>query len=234
MSRIEGLPKSTSDIVLAGNQLNQWTENTKRTCIFIPDKSAKAVSFCNFAFNLSRASIKLVNSFLSSFERPQGKEGDGFRCPKGIKLFIQHPPKHPIGCNPLSYISFLLDLKWFSIFLSQNSDWHLQWLCALCLSAWPGRVLCKWSTKRLAEKTHSVAMWEKNGTLQITKKMSSTLLHHYFLGFHSFIHIETGKLPQQSIFTPLMSLVNEPRPTPVAFSPSLIGLKFHGFSVGFS
>lgn len=175
--------KSTTDIVLAGNQ---WTEKTKlRTCIFIPYKSAKAVSFCNFAFNLSRASIKLVNSFLSSFERPQGKEGDGFRCPKGIKLFIQHPPKHPIGCNPLSYISFLLDLKWFSIFLSQTSDWHLQWLCALCLSAWPGWVLCKWSTKRLAEKTHSVAMWEKNGTLQITKKMTSTLLHHHFWGFHS-------------------------------------------------
>lgn len=157
----------------------------------------------------------------------------GFVGPKGSNYPFNIHRSILIGCNPLSYISFQLDLKWFSIFLSQNSDWHLQWLCALCLSAWPGWVLCKWSTKRLAEKTHSVAMWEKNGTLQITKKMTSTLLHHHFWGFHSFIHIETGKLPQQSIFTPLMSLVNEPRPTPVAFSPSLIGLKFPWVFSGF-
>ena len=57
-----------------------------RTCIFIPDKSAKAVSSAislavkMSALHLRRASIKLVNSFLSSFERPQGIEGDGFRC----------------------------------------------------------------------------------------------------------------------------------------------------------
>ena len=150
------------------------------------------------ALDLRRASIKLVNSFLSSFERPQGIEGDGFRCKnihQSIRLVVTlfRTSNSCLIWNDLA--SFYLRIRIGTF----NGS-------APCVFR-HGLVECyaNEAPKRLAEMTHFVVMWKKNITLKSPKRLLPLNFTIIFIGF-----IASSTLKQENSSSIDFHASNEP------------------------